>query len=139
MSLTVTISQFSGGQNQVINQQLDFAANYLYSLCGIYAFKAQGISGGGGSISPITPVPSYQYAVLQASVANGDMVAGQSTLQSPDLIGALNVDYFVMNNTNYTIGVDFSFNNVSGTISLLNGDTWGSTDLLVLPFSKKIN
>lgn len=30
-------------------------ANYLLSLCGAYAFKANAISGGGGTVSPIAP------------------------------------------------------------------------------------
>lgn len=121
------------------DESLTSTSNYLYSLCGKYALAASQISCSGGSVSPINPNPSYVFAILQASVANGDMTAGQSTLQSDDLIGAKDVEYFVMNNMNYTVGVDFSFNSVSGTITLLNSNTWQTGDLLVMPYSKKIS
>lgn len=37
------------------DETLRFTANYLYALCNRYVLKAQNISGGGGSVSPINP------------------------------------------------------------------------------------
>lgn len=57
MSLTVTITQFSGGVTASENPDLHGIANYLYALCAPYNLEAAIISGagGGGSISPVNP------------------------------------------------------------------------------------
>jgi len=52
------------------DSSLTLTANYLYSLCRGYNLQASNISGGGGSVSPITPVspvPSpYQFIVASS-------------------------------------------------------------------------
>ena len=56
MSLSVTVTQFSGGVSaSTPSQSLIATSNYLYSLCRGYNLQAAYISGSGGSVSPVTP------------------------------------------------------------------------------------
>lgn len=55
MSLTVTITQFTGGVTEYNNTGLRGTANYLIWLCGSYGMQVQAIGGGGGSVTPVNP------------------------------------------------------------------------------------
>lgn len=54
MSLSVTITQFSGGVTSFDNSDLRGTANYLIWLCGRYGMQVQAGTGG-GSVIPVNP------------------------------------------------------------------------------------
>ena len=63
-------------------------SNYLYALCGRYAMAAQGITGGGGSISPTNPnvsIPAPIEFVVDASTSF--IIEGESSALIPQFIG----------------------------------------------------
>jgi len=63
-------------------------SNYLYALCGRYAMAAQGVTGGGGSISPTNPnvsIPAPIEFVVDASTSF--IIAGESSVLIPQFIG----------------------------------------------------
>jgi hypothetical protein len=82
LSLTATITQFSGGVTAVVpSESLVATSNYLFSLCRGYNLQAQNIinAGSGGSVSPVSPsLPASPYYFL-VSVSSTPMVAGDTT------------------------------------------------------------
>lgn len=113
--------------------------NYLYALCFTYVLAAQEATGGGGSISPITPRADYIYAQLSLTVGGGSghPVNGAGTYQNDDLIGAMDLNFFIVGNTTYSVGSDYTFNSTTGTITLVT-NTWFTGDAVIIPFNKKI-
>jgi hypothetical protein len=59
---------------------------WVLALCGVYLFEAQAATGGGGSISPVTPggLPEPIEFVVSAS---SEIPTGSSTLSIPEYIG----------------------------------------------------
>lgn len=88
-----TLTQFSGGVTAIApSQSLIATSNYLYSLCAPYNLQAINIrtTGGGGSISPITP-PSIIVSPIEFIVSGSSPIAnGGTTLSIPSYKG-LNV------------------------------------------------
>lgn len=72
----------------ITDDTLRETSNYLYALCGRYAMAAQGITGGGGSISPTNPnvsIPAPIEFVVDASTSF--IIAGESSVLIPQFIG----------------------------------------------------
>lgn len=84
-------------------------ANYLLALCGVYLFKAQEVTGNGGSITPIvpggssTPVP-YDFIVSGSSF----IIAGQSLKTITSFIG-YNIQFFRGNVIQTTVSTEPSY------------------------------
>jgi len=82
----------------------------------------------------------FQLAKI-ADVSDGP-VSGTSTYQHNDLIGALDVNIINVNNTPETVQASqFTFNNITGTISRFQGDgvtpnQWQPGDVLVVNYAK---
>lgn len=111
--------------------------NYLLSLMGIYLFAAQGVTGGGGTISPITPSGSGQYYVIQTGVtgAAGQPVAGESTYQNDLLIGGTQLAFIFVNDQMLSIGMgEITFDASTGTLSLQDGNVWALSQRIQIPF-----
>lgn len=72
MSLSVTVTQFSGGVNQYTNTSARGVANYLQWICGIYGLESQYIinGGGGGVVNPVYPKPFYAGYTVRAISAS---------------------------------------------------------------------
>ncbi len=74
------------------NISLPQVGNYVYSLCRGYNLEAQGVSGGGGSISPINPSVSTPDAIeFVVNTTDSPILAGGSTLLIPQYIGYTNL------------------------------------------------
>lgn len=76
------------------NTTLRGTANYLYWLCGKFGLEAQfildGISGGGGSVTPVTPggTPDpLEFVVTRNDETGTVMFRGQSQLLVPQFVG----------------------------------------------------
>lgn len=57
-------------------------SNYLYALCGRFGLLAQGIGGGGGSISPVGGKAIYPFIITSA-----DFQSDGITYLNPDIVG----------------------------------------------------
>lgn len=90
------------------NTSLTQVANYVYSICRGYNLAAQGVSGGGGSISPINPNVSIPAPVEFVVTDSSFMINGQASVLIPQFAG-----YNVM----------FNRNNVPQTM-VDTGGTW---------------
>lgn len=99
------------------NTGLTRASNYLYAICGGYAFEAQRILnlGGGGIVATtagntgLTPYP------ITHVVTSGE--ANSMTLTSSDWIGLQDVNQVVINQSVFQYGVHFTFNSLIGQFS----------------------
>lgn len=93
---------------------LPAGSNYLYSLCGGYAFEAQDILnlGGGGIVATsagntgLTPYP------ISRIITAGE--AGLMTLTDSNWIGLEDINQVVINQSVYQYGVGFTFNSLIG-------------------------
>jgi len=72
MSLTVTITQFSGGVT-AFDMDLEKRANYLYALCGKYALEANYLIRPGGLLSNIT-TPTAVPEPIEFIVSNNSLI-----------------------------------------------------------------
>jgi hypothetical protein len=92
--------------------------DFLFALCGGYAFQAQDILNlGGGGVVPTQPssggLSPYPIGV---TVSVGQ--SGVSTLQSSDWVGLVDINLTaVINNGVFTYGSDYTFNTLTGTFS----------------------
>ena len=92
------------------------SVNYLYSLCGGYAFEAENKMGAGGIIvnpstggtnSRLTPFP------INVTISSGE--AGSSILQSNSWKGLQDVNTVVINQSILQKDAQFQFNSVTGS------------------------
>jgi hypothetical protein len=128
MSLTVTITAFSGGVTAYQNPTARGVANYLYWLCGRFALEGQYIitGTGGGSVVPINPGATPN--PIEFEVDNNSFITnGQSSVSIPTFIG-YNL-LFVRNNVPQSIvdmgGSYFSWNKVTGQFTCSPAATTG--------------
>jgi hypothetical protein len=85
LSLTATITQFSGGVTAVVpSESLVATSNYLFSLCRGYNLQAQNIInvGGGGSVSPVAPTST----VFPLYITSADFTDA-THYDNPDIVG----------------------------------------------------
>lgn len=113
--------EYSYAQDPTTDQTFQIG-QYVLALCGVYLFQAQGATGSGGSITPISPstVPDpYEFEVSASSF----IPTGDSTKTITAFIG-YNI-LFVRNNiTQSTIdqgAAYFSWDRNTGDFALLNG------------------
>lgn len=86
MSLTVTVSQFSGGVT-AFDMDLEERANYLYALCGKYGLEAKYLISPGGILSSITS-PSSVPSPIEFLVSGSSFIAnGASSVTIPSFVG----------------------------------------------------
>lgn len=111
------------------SSQLFPMGNYLLTLMGVYLFAAQQASGGGGSISPITPPAAVTPNPLDFIVSGGSLIAtGASSII---LDGAHGTDDFRGFDVNFNRGGQpqyttnpmdgstyYSWNKVTGLFSI---------------------
>lgn len=97
--------------------------NYLLSLMGIYLFQAQNASGGGGSISPVTPgtIPNpYDFEVSASSF----IATSATTKTFPSSWQGLNI-LFVRNSITQSTtnqgATYYSWDKNTATLTLING------------------
>lgn len=69
------------------NSSLVQTANYLYSLCRGYNLKAQSVTGGGGSVSPVTPSGSPSPLQFNVAASGTTFISGQSSAVLTSFIG----------------------------------------------------
>jgi hypothetical protein len=115
---TFTIEPFAGGVSATPDADLPKLVDYLYSLCGKYAFQAENILGtvGGVVINPSSGGNSALiYHTLNHVITAGE--ANVSTYQNNDLIGADNLVQVVIRQSEYQLGQQFTFNSVTGTLN----------------------
>ena len=89
MSLSVTVTQFSGGENPVSTYpEVRQVANYLYWLCGKFALEGQYIltGTGGGTVVPVNPVETPNPIEFEVT-ATSFMIDGQSSIAITSYIG----------------------------------------------------
>lgn len=101
-------------------------ANYLLSLIGVYLFAAQDATGGGGSISPITPGTSpdpYDFEVGATTSTNAPIKATDTSVTLSRFQG-YNI-LFVRNNiTQSTVnqgGTCYTWDKTTANFTLVNG------------------
>lgn len=104
---------------------LQVCADYLYSLCGAYALKAQDIisGGGGGSITPVTPVGFGEYLI---PITSSDF-ANATDYNNPDIVGK-NLVIFWNDINRYLIPVTEWNYTVTGFEILIDGFDATSND-----------
>jgi len=96
------------------NQYLTSVSNFLYAICGGYAFQAESLYGGTGGLLPSISSGSVflaPYNIIH-TVTAGE--AGSSTLSNPSWILLQNMSDVVINNSTYQYNTDFVFNTSSG-------------------------
>lgn len=102
---------------------LDTLNNYLFSLCGGYAFEAQSLI---GSTSGIVITPnSYGGALVQPYTITHAVTldeSGSQTLTDALWVGVQDVNQAVINQSVYQYGTDFLFNSLTGTFDFSVGD-----------------
>lgn len=143
MSLSVSISQFSGGVTEVPpSRQLVANCNYLWEIMSKYGIQAMRYNGGGGVVAGIGVITAtgkapYELVVTIAGAQGDDEGAA---FQHDDLINAVDVNYFLINGAPLQINMGtFSFNYVTGTVTLLFGNKFFGQDKLLIPYSKYVN
>ena len=73
----------------------------------------------------------------EAAEGAGAPTAGATTYTHTDLIGGTDLNFFLLDNMVLTVGVDFSFDNSTGTITLLLS-TWVTSSNLVIPYNQLV-
>lgn len=73
------------------------------------------------------------YAAPMWKETDGDMVAGETTFQHDDLIGATEVNYIIVNKIIEFIDEDYTFDPVTGTIDR-SPNEWFALDKMVTPY-----
>ena len=99
-------------------------ANYLWEIMGRYGIQAQGVYGGGGSVTPINPtlVPdSFDFVVSASSL----IPTGGSSVDLSSY-GYIGFDIILVRNgitqsVNNTSGTYYSYDNTTGILTLLGG------------------
>jgi len=99
-------------------------ANYLLTLCGIYLFQAQQTTGGGGSITPITPSASpdpYDFVVSSSSF----IVTGASSATLPSTWQGYNIllvrNSITQSTVNDGIVTCYSWSRTTRLLTFING------------------
>lgn len=146
MSLSVTIQQFSGGVTEVApSAQLVANSNYLWEIMGRWGIQAMRYTGGGGVVAGVgvitgTGKVGYELLVTIPGVLGSEYGA---TYQHDDLINAVDVNYFFINNQPLQINAGdtgtYLFNYSTGTITLLNSNLFYGQDKLLIPYSRYVN
>lgn len=72
-----------------------------------------------------------QYAAQMWKVDDGDMTAGLTTFTNASLIGATEMNFIIVNKVIEYIDEDYTFNDVTGTITRTN--TWAAGDKMITP------
>lgn len=113
--------------------------NYVFALCFPYTFRAMLIAGMSGvSPTPVTPGAAYIYNEITGIVGTtSGLVNGAATYTHTDLIGGIDLSFMLLDNMVLTVGVDFSFDNSTGTITLLQS-TWVTASNLVIPYNQLV-
>lgn len=114
------------------NSALVPCCNYLWELMGRWGVKAQALSGGGGSVAPITPGTGYVYYVL-----NDTITADSSTYQSSLLVGGRDLGSITVNDQQFMLDRDFTFNNVTGAITFTTISLFIDDDISI-PFNRLV-
>lgn len=99
------------------NEDIPLTSNFLWAICGGYAFEAQNLYGGSGGI--VVP-PSSGGGGLTPYPINVTISAGQSgvsTLQNSDWVGLEDINQVVINQSVYQSGTGFTFNSITGQFS----------------------
>ncbi len=109
------------------------ACNYLWEIMGRYGLAAQAITGGGGSVTPITPITGYVFRAL-----NDTITADSSTYQNNDLIDARDLGLIIVNDQSFSASKgDFTFNPVGGIVTFVNISLFIDDDITLL-FNQKV-
>lgn len=92
--------------------------DFLYALCGGYAFQAQNILNlGGGGVVPTQP-SSGGLSPYPIGVTISVGQSGVSTLQDSNWVGLVDLTLTaVINNTVFTYGSDYTFSTLTGTFN----------------------
>ncbi len=107
--------------------------NYLWEIMGRWGLAAQALSGGGGSVTPITPITGYVFRAL-----NDTILADSSTYQNNDLIDGRDLGLIIVNDQTFSASKgDFTFNPVSGTVTFVNISLFTDDDITLL-FNQKV-
>lgn len=136
--------QYAYDQDPTSNETFNIG-QWVLALCGIYLFEAQQATGGGGSISPVTPpattVPNpYDWVVSGSSFP---LSTGQSSITfdgtggTQDLRG-YNMEFTRGNLTQNTVdpangGTWYGWNRVTGLFQLFNGVANNGEPMRILP------
>lgn len=92
------------------------------------------------SASPNLPILTpFQIAVIvPEAIIAGLPIAGQTTFQNDVLIGAVNLEYIIVNNNNESKKMgNFTFNSATGIIDRIP-NIWFAGDVLIVNFNKMI-
>lgn len=101
------------------NETLRLTSNYLYSICRGYNLRARGVTGSGGSVSPVTPgtMPNpIEFVVTGSSyIPTGDSTKTITTFIGWNLL-------FIRNNISQSTvdngGTYFSWNRATGAFEM---------------------
>lgn len=121
MTITTTITQFSGGVTALENKSSRGVANYLLWLCGRYGVEAKNLIniGGGGTVIPVPP-PYAPVNPLEFVVSNTSPIStGGNSINIPAYIG-YNLVFFRNNIPQSQInsgGTYFTWNKITGDFS----------------------
>lgn len=144
----VSLSSIIDASRRMPKFNIDYS-NDWYSMFGCNNDLLNGSTGGSVSSNsspsntvvnnyPATIInnASYQLAVKTGS-GTGHPVEGNSTYQNNILKGATSVNFLLLaKQTLVLLNDDFTFDSATGTIALLNGNTFFNGDTLVIPYNK---
>ena len=102
-------------------------SNYLLALCGLYGLEAQEVTGGGGTITPITPVTAPLPLQFIVAASGTTFIDGQSSATLTQFIG-FNILFARGNVTQSTVDTEptyYSFNKTTGVLTLNIAATTG--------------
>lgn len=118
------------------NSQLQFIANYVYSLLRGYGLEGARITGG-GSIAPIA-TEGYSYVALPFTIT-----ADSTSFFNEQLIGGKDLGLITVDNQVFTLAANnYTYNGapgviVDGTINFINGTQLFAGSTITFYFNKK--
>jgi len=96
---------------------LPFQSNFLYALCGGYAFKAESYLGTSGGIVIASSNGWSNYTPYPINVVVGLSQSGVQTITNTNWIGLQDINQVVIGQNVFQVGSQFTFNSVSGTFN----------------------
>lgn len=131
MQATIT-NNLSGGITAVpVPDNLQFIANYVFSILRGYGLEAANIAGtGGGSITPIE-TDGYSYVKRDY-----DVISDSTTFYNVDFVGAKDLSIFLDNQPLLKEGIDYSFDSPSGIITGITFQFFNGS-ILTVTYNKK--
>ncbi len=126
VELYVTRRDVQYAYDQNADSDIQFTTgNYLLALCGIYLFQAQTITGGGGSITPVTPSVAPDPYDFDVDASTSFILAGATTKTLPSAWVGFNIlfvrGHITQSKVDNTVDTCYAWDKANAILTLING------------------